>query len=383
MPDLRLYTIVISGDAQMSSTETASRNTQSQPLVSDGVSSSTSTGSKPGSRTLKGQFRGKRSRILSKELSGLFDAPGFESVPMFATSGPQPDDGYYTLKRITTEPLDARIDDGYYEFDGTIEFRGTRRSHYRSIKTTPVELDNDFGNDQTTYIGIDDRASSIRWYEPTTGNTTRPSPIATRTAEYGTLDIYDVDASSLTGPGDAGPILTYDLPYEHEGKVDATVWDDHGGGKYDSNNRVRWEKVYTLSHDYEGAIIMDNGLRRVTLAPANSSISAEEWDSANSAWAATSLGASSWELRDADVFRVEPAEVAVQVEFEDTNNPGTFYSLNGYLRRGMFDVLWASPPDQSGATPSGLIDLLDPIASTTLNHAGAETTLIERERVRK
>jgi len=51
------------------------------------------------------------------------------------------------------------------------------------------------------------------------------------------------------------------------------------------------------------------------------------------------------------------------------------------LSRGAEDALFARTPNASSATPQGLIDLLEPIASETIYDVGAEQALVKREEV--
>lgn len=381
MSDRYIYTASLPNASQVERGSSASRAVENDGLVSSGVAHSTPAATKADSRSVSGQYRGARSRLMATELKQLFGSSGFSAVPYFTVGEDNEDDGYYALRSVDISPLDARVSDGYHSFSGVMDFSGTRKSRFRSVSTAPVELDNDFGNDQTTYVGVDARANMVRWFEPTTGSTESPSPVSTAQGEFGSVELYDLDASGLTGSGDAGPKLVYDLPYEDEGKTDVRVWDTRGEPKTDANGYVNWQKVYTLSHVYAGAVVLSNGVVRLTVDESASSVSAERWSSGS--WSSVSLGASDWVPRDVDVWRISPAGAVAQVRFEDTANPGNYYSLNGHLWRGRDSLLWESPDGETGVTPAGLVDLLDPVAETTLNSPGSEAGLVNREEVRK
>lgn len=385
MADKVLYSLSLPEASQTNEGASTATGIANQGLVSSGTPSATATGTQASTNTLSGQFRGDRARTMTEELLGLFGSPsdGHKYMPLYAEGSRSESDGYYVLGSLDTSPLDPRINDGYYSYKGSVTFKGTRRSHLRTVTTVPTSLDNDFGNDQNTYVGVDARANNARWVDEATGATEAASPVATRQSEFGAVDIYDVDSSGKNGVGDAGPPLSYDLPYEHEGKVDVTLWDDGGSAKTDANGELQWRRAFATSSNLDGVAVMDNGLLRVYLDGGSDAISVESWDSSTTSWSVVSLGTSDWVLRDKDLFRASPAVTAAQCVFEDTANPGTFYTLNGRLRRGADSVLWTSPDGQSGVTPQGLIDLLTPVASTTLNYPNEETGLLERGEVRK
>ena len=378
MPNKNLYALSIPQDSQTLTRSQIKRNTATHGILGQDTAAVQSISLEPGQQLLRGQFRGKYSSIMAEEIEQLFNAGGIESVPFFTVGSQSKEDGYYALKNVDVEPLDPR-GDGVHKFDGVLTKEGTRESKRRVVATTERQAENDFGNNQTAYVGVPSTAKDVRWLDSESGQTEAVTVVETRTAEHGDVDVVDAKASSYTDP-----TLVYDLAYDQEGKVDPVVWDDHGRAKLDSDGINSWQWVFSTAHEYSGNPVCDNGLVRLTFDVAANTLSVEEWDSSTSTWSAVALGTSSWEFAGLDVTEIGLASIDAQVRFQDpSQSPTAEYHLNMSLKRGWEWPLWTVPENETPPTPAGLQDLLAPVASGSDYDPQEQQTLIAREEVRK
>jgi hypothetical protein len=311
---------------------------------------------------------------MAEEFEELFSGGGTDSVP-FVTVGKQSgDNGYYTLSNVDLEPLDPR-GKGFYKFDGVLTKEGTRESKRRRVTTNPYQLENDFGNQQTAYVGVPAAATDVVWYDAETEATEPVSVVETRTAEHGSVDVVDAQASSFSEPA-----LVFDLPYQQEGKVDVVVWDDHGRAKLDSEGINAWQWVFASGHEFAGNPVVDNGLVRVHLD--TNGLVVEEWDASTDSWTAVSLGASDWTLEGWDITEISPTRTDVQCRFENASSSKSPYYLDMSLKRGWEWPQWTVSEGETPPTPSGLVDLLDPVANESDYSPQAEQGLVARGEVR-
>jgi hypothetical protein len=355
-----LYTLKIPEDAQTSTSSTKRRNISESSVVAGGQSTAESISLQPGEQRLTGSYRGRYAERMAAKFEELFDAGDIEEVPLYGRERQLPSDGYYVLRDVEQQPQDPRGfgEDGIYRFDGALKKTGTRNTHWRATDTTLVQVDNDFGNDTTGYIGSPAAATKVRWYDGV-GTTEAASVVATRSAEYRDVDIYDADASSF----------------------DVIVWDDHGGSKTDTDGVLQWQRVFDAGHKFAGNALISNGLLRLRFAGSVPELTAQEWDDAAGAWSDVALGASDWELLDLDITTLAMARVDAQVRFENTSD-GSEYPLNMSLKRGYPDAQWSIPENESGPIPSGLQDKLDPVADSSVVDPQEDKTLVAREEVR-
>jgi hypothetical protein len=331
---------------------------------------------------------------MAEEFEELFSGGGIESVP-FVTVGKQSgDNGYYTLSNVDLEPLDPR-GNGFYKFDGVLTKEGTRESKRRAVKTSISQVENSFGNTQTALVGVPAAASDIRWFESETEQTEPASVVETRTAEHGDVEVVDALTSSFDSPA-----LVFDLPYQQEGKVDTVVWDDHDRSKLDvqySGDRVgdatvgvsavgtetylnSWQWCFSTAHEFAGDAVVDNGFVRLWLGDR---LRVDHYQPDTEEWALTSLGDATWQLDDWNLTRIGPARVTARCRFYDsTQSPTQHYELDMDLPRGYQSPVWIVPENQTPPTPSGLVDLLSPVANESDYSPQAEQGLVARAEVR-
>lgn len=351
----------------------------------------------PESITLNGQYHGDDAELLTSELRELLNADGLEYVALYDPREDLPERGYYATESGSGgrfKPQTPEIG----EFAGTLSLAGTRQSEWRSIATTPTQVENDMGTaaGSTAYVGVHGAAKKVRWFDPGQG-TEAAERVVRRQAEFGPVDIYDAQASSFDRP-----TLIFDLEYHKEGDTDVGLWDDYGrGAKYGYEGPTistdtlvgqatigaeysRWQRVYDTGHSYRGVPIADNGLLRLFFDEASQHLAAAEYVHELDTWTPRALGDSSWQLYDFDVTRIGSAELAAQVEFVDySQSPTAFFALDMRLHRGMHTALWSVPANESGSTPSGLQTKLDPVASSDIVDPQPHEGLVSRRDVRK
>ena len=82
--------------------------------------------------------------------------------------------------------------------------------------------------------------------------------------------------------------------------------------------------------------------------------------------------------RDVDVRGIGLSSITAVVEFRDsTASPTEYYKLSMDLKRGWESPLW-SEIDGEGGTPTGLADLLEPVASESAFDPGEDQGLRKR-----
>jgi hypothetical protein len=354
MTDRRLYALTFPEGIQTRAENTLRKAQQRQGVLGSDTGNVESIASEPGERPLTVEYPDEYARLRATELREL--ASGLsQPLPYYGTTASTPTDGYYSVSQVNRAgPVDPRSGK-FQRVRVTVTKEGTPASHWRQVMTDPVQVDHPFGTTTEAEVGVPAAASKVRWFNAETGATEAPTVQATRTGEDGDVDILDATASSYDAPD-----LLYELAFAEEGITDPRVWDDQGNSsRTDANGALQWQKVFAASHRYEGKIVIDNDLLRVTIdEPADPGISAERYTSGS--WSSVSLGASDWQVFDWDIRSVGTARVGGVAEFQDTTqSPTVYHTLRWRIDRGAEDVLWSS----DSAVPSGLQTLLDPIAA--------------------
>lgn len=390
-----LYTQAVPDRAQSEDRMQVQRNVSKQGVV-EGEQASTETVSlAPDQELLQSWFRGKYAQIMADEFEELFSAPGIDEVPFYVPNSNQKVNGYYSLENVQPQRGDPRTDK-VHMFDGTYTRIGTRKTHWRAVRSAPEDVDNDFGSDSTEEVAIHERATDVRWFDETGGTTESATVQRNETGEFAHTDIYDTSEPSFNDP-----ILIYSLPYEHEGRVDVRVWDDHNRVKNQeefsepkvgsstvgststggSNTVSSWQKVFHPEHEFTGRVIVENGILRLKFYEDSGFIRARRWSEAMGDYEKVSLGSTDWRMRDIDLTFIGMHRVEAQVTFRDSS--GTEYRLDLVLSRGQTSALWTQPTNESSNAPSDLQTRLDPVARTTDRDAKGDSTLFRREAVRK
>jgi len=236
----RLYRTPIPEGSFRSTGETA-RSELAKLSALTGSGSVENTGTSPGELTINVQYRGQYAGRLALELAELLHSDAFTALP-YAPSRLAEDDGYYSAESVSPGRIRPQTDRAV-NVDATLARDGTPGDSIQGVATSRTQVANDFGSDQTTHIGIPASASMVRWWDGTAG-IEWPAPIDTHTAEFGTLEIYDVDAAPFEDP----TLLYKPASLDAIGDVDVGVWDTYGASsKTDSNGVVQWQRVFSPS----------------------------------------------------------------------------------------------------------------------------------------
>lgn len=393
MASKTLYTLAVPRDAQTSTRSELQRNLSKQGVLQSDVAAVEAVSLDPGQQILQGQYRGRYSDLMAAEFEELFDASGIEAVPFYSRSDRTQTDGYYTLENTTVQPLDPRAAD-VSQFDGVLTRVGSRTSHWRAVRTSPVPATNDFGTGTGAWVGVPERAQKVRWFDPVGGTIEAATVQETVPAEVQNVARYDV-----TEPTFSEPTLLYDLPYQYEGATDLRVWDDSNRSRFEppDNDTVgsvtvgsatvggrgipRWQAVFRTDHEYQGTTLVENAILRLEFDEERGHLRASRWSGSVGDYATVHLGGSDWHLFDVDLTHIGLDHVDAQVEFESPS--GGFFNLNMSLKRGYRNALWTVPDNESGPTPSGLITRLDPIAHPSDTDPNATQDVIRRKEVRR
>lgn len=357
MTDRRLYALTIPEGIQTRAESQVPKSQQRQAVLGSDTGNVQAIATEPGERPLTVEYPDEFARIRAAELRELASGVS-QPVPFYGISAQTPSDGYYSVSTLNRAgPVDPRSGK-FQRARVTIAKEGTPASHWRRVRTGPTQVDHPFGNSTEAPVGIPAAASKVRWYNRETGATAEPTVQTTRSGAAADVDILDAGAA----PYDA-PEVIYELAFGQEGLTDPRVWDDRGtASRTDGNGALQWQKVFAASHQYEGQLVLENELLRLTIdEPADPGIQADRYTSGS--WSAVSLGTSDWQLFDWDIRTIGTAQVAGVAEFQDTTqSPTAFHVLRWQLQRGAADVLWSTDTP----VPSGLQTLLSPIAASNI-----------------
>jgi hypothetical protein len=361
MPDTFIHNVKVSADSQRQSSRDQSANIATSGVLDEDLASVEAISLDPEQDRLEATIRGRYAAKVSRELEGLFGASGFDSVVVYTPGDSGGREGYYVLEDGTLERASMH-DDRIQSVEGSIRRKGTRASHYRTITVQPVQERNDFGNETTAYVGLPSVATERAWYQSESKDMEAVSVVETKSGEGGDIDIVDAQSVSFTAPFD----LIYSVPYDQEHPVGVVVWDTRGlSSKLDADDVLQWAKVYRTSHDYVGLPIIDTGRLRLEFDTTGGTLTATEWNDSTSTWDAVSLGTSDWQLNSLDVRSITPVRVEGRVGFENPST-GAEYAFRLVADRGHQAVQWLQPENESDPAPSGLIDLLAPVASASV-----------------
>ncbi|ELZ48977.1 hypothetical protein C464_06185 [Halorubrum coriense DSM 10284] len=343
----------------------------------------------------------RRATWYANALEQLGNNPAIDALP-FGECTHAGFDGYYIASSTSRNPImadpagsDLAVIDATESLTLTLERAGTRKKHEISVETAPNQPTpgSPFGNDLTGLVGIPADARRVRIVDSTSQPTQRdrPTPVATVEAEHGAVDLFDATAETIDEP-----TYLYDLAYELQGDVDPGVWDTYGNDSIrDADDIMSWGCVFATSHDFDGAVVIENGLLRVTIdepdiTDSTASLQAETYDATSDSWSVVGLPsyadgdiATDWTPLDVDLVRIGQSRVAVRIEFEAVagDQAGDIYAADVQLDRGR-DALFITETSD-GEMPADLEALLDPIAATTVIDPGVEQGLVAREEVRR
>lgn len=384
MSDRRLYTLRIAERA-LQDTPGSKRQALQNLKALESNGSTTPTGQQPGTIRLDGQFGDDLAELLGAEFRELLSAAQYNYLEYYFVAnatgdGVHPDAGYYASEETRGGRVVPKTS-GVVSFDVSLTREGTRRTHHRRIRTSPKQRPHQWGTATDALVGIPAAARRVRWLDSEGTKATAASPTTTDTTEYGDVDLYRADTAPYNNPQ-----LTYDLDYFDAGNVDTRLYDTWRNSKIDSEGRFAWQQVYTTSHEYRGDIVLKNGLIRLTINPTPDPHTLAVAEYSGGSWSDTTLGTSDWRLAEIDLRRIAPTAVRARTEWVDTAGSAE-HTLDMVLPRGFDAVQFFEPTDgdgnqvQASQAPQGLVDYLDPIASSNRIDPDGQQGLIERTKL--
>lgn len=385
MSTFRLYRCPFREDALSSGSETSKAELAKQGLLGGGSNVEAVSGEPP-DVVLDAQYRRLYPERYALSLAELLESQALQELPLAPKADGETSewDGYYAVNTADTSRVDARTNRAV-GIRATLTKEGTRSNRRRAVRTRVTQPDpgNLFGNDLQSLVAVPADSTRVRWYDRSFSDSASADVVDTVEARFGSLDRYDAQDIQDTLGDD--PVLTYkSASYDAEGDVDAKVFDTWGkSDPMDADGAFQWARVFDPAHDPRGddELVIENGLIRLWLQDGpNETIRADEWDSTAGAWSEISLPTSDWQLVETDLVRIGAAAVDAQCVFAAA---GDEYALDCRLERGRTAPQWFIPESVSDAIPTGLEDLLDPIADESVYHTGASLGLVSRRDLRK
>jgi len=390
-----LHAVAVPSDSQTESGSRQQNRVAKQGVLKTDVPSAESVSAQPGQVSIDGRLAGRFADIHAAMIDELLAS----SIPVIPYAGKDEQDsvdGYYAPETTSQNPPDPR-QGRFQQFDGVLTPKGTRRSHWRAVRTNPQTVDNPFGAAPSPEIGLTTAANKVRWYDDVSGAIETPTVQRTVTGEHGRLNIYDASEPSFDSPA-----LIYDLSLREEFKTDCVLWDDYNREKVyrvesdgdtvgsatvgsatvnDADTLVesQWQRVYLTDHEWQGNIVLESDRLRLVIDQPKDDLRAYRYNADEGQYNLVQLGASDWRLFDVDITSIGLATIEAQLEFEGLTS-GATHNLNLSLIRGLEDAVWSVPSNED-STPQGLIDRLDPIAATTDTVAVPEQDVVKRTEV--
>jgi hypothetical protein len=320
-----------------------------------------------------------RAEMLAAELREL--APSAKGpVALFRRgSEPLPEAGYYNVDRASADPASPG-DRRAWTARAELTRAGTRKSHWRAVRTTVRDVDHPFGTATTKRIGVPTDAVRTRWLHPTDHTYERATSSTTLSTAFGDVARYEV---SQPTNATSEPTLIYDVPYSSD-IPGPRVYDTRGNGnKTDGDDIRQWQAVHETQHDIEDEIVFSSGKIRWRITQPDASETGtdtvEEWSSGS--WSQTSLTSSDFAPYDVDVIENTLQRVRAQVTFIDTNTLSSqrFYTLEVAMELGDSNLHLFRPESQGTSVPSSLDSRYDAVAASTEKDVSTTRTLVSRE----
>ncbi|AFH22624.1 hypothetical protein OSG_eHP31_00060 [environmental Halophage eHP-31] len=388
-----LYNLAIPEGTTLSQSQRQRQRLLAEGTLSPGSPAVESISADPGERLLSGRVRGRLAAVTAAEFEELFANDSLGPVPLFEPSDRDHADRFVGLEDVQVEPAHP-TEQRVQTFDGSLRAVGSRRSHFRALRTNPTTESNPFGSAGSAEVGVNYRASRLRWFDPEGGGLIDATVQRTVSGEHDKISIVDA-----TQPSFGRPVLIYDLPHRYGWRTDARVWDSRAGDKIltesngtssptvgsatvgssqvgsGSTTAVRWQRVFAPGHDFEeGVPVVESDRLRLRF---DDRLRAYRWDASDEQYEQIQLGQSAWRLIDQSIERIGGARVDGQAEFNDGTST---HALNWSVKRGRETVLLTNPPNE-GAMPAGLVTRLDPIAATSDEDPASSLDVVPRSEV--
>jgi hypothetical protein len=387
MTTFRLYRCPFREDALSDGSETSRADLAKQGLLDSG-SNVEAVSTSPPDVVLDAQYRRLYPERYALSLAELLESQTLQELPLAPKADGETSewDGYYAVDTADASRVDARTNRAVGT-RATLTKEGTRSNQRRVVQTHPKQLDpgNVFGNDLDALVGIPADATRVVWYDRSFSESTSADIVDTVSGRFGDVDLYDARAVQ-DDPEDQPQLVYKSASYDVEGDVDVGVWDTYGTDTpQDVDGALQWGRVFDRAHDprVDDELVIENGLIRLWLQDGTAqNIRADEWDPVAEAWSPISLPTSDWQLVETDLVRIGAAAVDAQCVFANST-AGDDYTLDMRLERGRQYPQWLIPESVGDPIPSGLEDLLDPIADESVFQTGATLGLVARRKLRK
>jgi hypothetical protein len=386
MSTFRLYRCPFREDALSDGNETSRAEIAKQGLL-DGGSNVDSVSTSPADVVLDAQYRRLYPERYALSLAELLESQALQELPLAPKADGKTSewDGYYAVDTADAGRVDARTNRAV-GIRATLTKEGTHSNRRRAVRTRVTQPDpgNVFGNDLNALVGIPTDATRVEWYDRSFSDSVSADVVDTVQAQFGDVDL--VDARDVTDELGDDPVLVYKSPsYDSEGDVDVGVWDTYGtDDPQDAEGALQWGRVFDPAHDprVDDELVIENGLTQLWLqdSPAEN-IRADEWDPVAEEWSPISLPDTGWTLVETDLTTIGAIAVEAQCAFVD--DVGDEYVLDMRLERGREAPQWFIPESVSDPLPTGLEELLDPIADESVFQTGASLGLVARRKLRK
>lgn len=391
-----LYTTPLPEASATSEKNAVAQQLAKNGLINGGGSAVETVSSSVPDLLLEGQYRfGEHiSTNLARSLRELSNG-SLGPLPIYHRDKDWSDQGYYVVEQAEIEPLHPK-QQSVWKYSVTLSKSGTQSKFWRSVRTNPQTADNPFGSATAPEIGLSIRARKVQWFDDVGGAIGEATPQRRVEGEHDYLDIYDASE-----PPFDNPVLIYDIPYNEEYKTNCEVRDTYNRDQYRYENEsdaivgdatvgsatvsktvrvgAQHQRVYVTDHDWAGDMVLETDRLRLVIDQPEDVLRAYRWSPTDGQWTLVQLGASDWRLYDVDLTTVGLARIEAQLEFEDLST-GDRHSLNATLVRGLDEVIWTVPSNES-TPPQNLLDRLAPIAATTDRVPAPTQDVIKRTEV--
>jgi hypothetical protein len=266
--------------------------------------------------------------------------------------------GYYEVEEGSSEPTHPERPT-IQDWSLTLRRVGNRSNLFRAVTTTETAIDNPFSVSSPPTPGVlIPSLSDARWFNSATGTTERATANSGVETPDGTAAKYLPSGASFDDP-----VLLYDVPLDVD-VIATRVFNNRGFlDKFDSNGVRQWRAVYDPEFQPtgsdEGLFLTNRRLRILAGDPPNGGFGADEWDPQNNQFSTVISLTNSWVPQTIDLVDIGLHQITVDLRMSDgsTTHPARFRLPYGATRARI-----TSAPSASGAMPSGLQSLLDPIA---------------------
>lgn len=389
---LQLYNIWLQEAATSTADDEIRAAIQQAGLLGQGGTASERIAAESIDLVVRGQWRlgdvlSRRHATEGKSLG----ASGFEAIPLFDDDRTLDKRGYYHVQRVQTNPA-HQTTEADYEYTVALAEAGTRHTHWRATRTNVETVSTGLATGAGGLLAIDGQASKVRWFDSADGKEAATVQDSVG-GNHGAFDLYDPAEPSFDDP-----LLIYEVPFTRERFSDVAVYDDvnasrtitfatdtasvaqYDNAQYDSGrgggtiaSATRWNHVYHTGYEFDGRPVVDTRRLRVTFDEKAGVIEAEQHDGFG--WSPVTIDHSNYDLFDADVISIGPADVRVYSEWEKTD--GTIDDAVLSFQRGADEVV-VRIPDDAGSIDGDLESLLAPIASTQNDDPSPAGGLIRR-----